>query len=169
MTDTPDTAPCKACPWRLTNQGKRHPDGWYTKANLARLWARLRRGEDMSCHPTDPNNPVSEQAQTQGYRPAPDHARIRECTGSLILRQREVVLLDTTFAANPTAYRRARPFGLTRDGIAAVITRAAFGGTIIGGPPMPRPNLNEPDIGHQPLGEWTPPATARRDSEGDDA
>jgi hypothetical protein len=31
--------------------------GWYTKANLQRLWAGMRRGEDMTCHPTDPDKP----------------------------------------------------------------------------------------------------------------
>lgn len=171
MTTAPDTVPdrsqtaasaatspvaCKACPWRLANQGKRHPDGWYTKRNLARLWAGLRRGGNMSCHPTDPRNPVSDQAQARGYHPAPDHAEVRECVGSLVLRQREVTLLDRDHKGDPARYRAARPRGLTRDGIASVIERLLFGGTIIGGAPMPLPDLNDPDIGYGPLGNWTP-------------
>ena len=60
-------SPCQACPWRVENHGKRHPDGWYTKANLRRLWSGIRRGEEMSCHPTDPSNPVSERAQERLY------------------------------------------------------------------------------------------------------
>jgi hypothetical protein len=157
-TTTPDPKACRACPWRLSNQGKRHPDGWYTKANLARLWAGLRRGQSMSCHPTDPDNLVSEQAQAHGYKLAPDHAEVRECTGALILAQREAMRLDRDYGGDPKAYRRARTRGLTRDGIAALIERVMFGGTFIGGAPMPRPDLNDADIGHSPLGEWFPPA-----------
>lgn len=153
---TPDPAACRACPWRLSNQGKPHPDGWYTKKNLMRLWAGLRRGERMSCHPTDPENPVSEQAQARGYRPAPDHADTRECMGSLVLTQREVMLLDREHGADPRRDRRARTRGLTRDGIASLIERVMFGGSVLGGQPMPRPNLNDPDIGYAPLGDWVP-------------
>lgn len=61
--------PCVHCPWRAANQGKPHPGGWYTKANLQRLWAGMRRGGDMTCHPTDPAIPVPE-----GIRPAPEGA-----------------------------------------------------------------------------------------------
>ncbi len=155
-TPVPDAAACLACPWRLSNQGKPHPDGWYTKKNLARLWAGLRRGEDMSCHPSDPNNPISENAQQRGYRPAPDHSKARECAGSLVLRQREVTLLNRDHEGDTRAYRRARPRGLTRDGIAAVVSRALFGGTPLGGAPMARPDLNDLDIGYEVLGDWTP-------------
>lgn len=68
MTQQAAPHACSACPWRLANQGKRHPDGWYAKANLSRLWSRLRRGEAMSCHPSDPNNEVSEKAQALGLQ-----------------------------------------------------------------------------------------------------
>lgn len=62
VAEASTAGPCAQCPWRTSNQGKRHPDGWYTKANLRRLWAGLRRGERMTCHPTDPANPVSDKA-----------------------------------------------------------------------------------------------------------
>lgn len=165
MTDIPDTTPtaCKACPWRLANQGKRHPDGWYTKANLRRLWAGLRRGEDMSCHPTDPANPVSDQAREQGYREAPAHSDVRECVGSVLLRQREMVLLDRNYDNDMASYRSRRPRGLTKEGIAAVALRAALGGTILGGARMPRPDLNDTEIGYGPLGEWLPQQAAEHD------
>jgi hypothetical protein len=145
--------PCRACPWRLSNQGKRHPDGWYTKSNLARLWVGLRRGESMSCHPTDPTNPVSDKAVAAGYRPAPDSAEVRECVGAAILQQREVHLLGE--ALDLPTYRKARPRGLTREGLAQLVARLAFGGTILGGPAMARPDLNHPDVGHQAV-PWTP-------------
>lgn len=151
------TAPCVHCPFRLSNQGTRHPDGWYTKANLGRLWAKLRRGDDMSCHPTDPSNPVSERAQAAGYKPAPAGSEVMECIGAHIVRQREFVLLTDEYDADIRRYRAARPFGLTRDGIAALVARAMFGGIpMISGRKMPLPNLNEPDVGHTPLGEWKP-------------
>lgn len=142
--------PCAQCPWRTANHGKRHPDGWYTKANRARLWAQLRRGEAMTCHPTDPENPVP-----LGARPVPSHVTTRECAGAIILQQRE---MDTLQRMDDfKAYRKARPMGLTREGVAEMISRIMFAGMpMIGGRPMPRPNLNEP-VSHDPLGEWVAP------------
>ena len=151
------TSPCVHCPFRGSNQATRHPDGWFTMGNRARLWAKLRRGEDMSCHPTDPDNPVSDRAIAAGYRPAPAGSQVMECIGSIILRQREMVRLQDDYGADVRAYRAARPYGLTRDGIAAIVARVMFGGVpLIGGPPMPLPELNDPDVHHEPLGEWVP-------------
>lgn len=136
------TQPCRQCPWLIENHGKRHPDGWYRKANRARLWAGLRRGEAMSCHPTDPANPVSLRAQAAGSRPAPAHAEVRECIGALILQQREMQLAGEhpRFAT----YQRARARGLTRTGLARLLERYLLGGTPLGGRAMSRPNLNTP-------------------------
>ena len=140
------SSPCRACPWRTANHGKRHPDGWYTKANIRRLWAGMRAGEIMSCHPTDPWNPVSDAAEAAGYTPAPDHAETRECAGALILQQREWMAFQISEMAGGTLrdYRRARPRGLTRDGLLALVNRHVFGGTPFGGPPMARPDLCAP-------------------------
>jgi hypothetical protein len=150
----PDAAACLPCPWRQSNRGKRHPDGWYTKANLRRLWAGLRRGEAMSCHPTDPGNPVSERAAAAGYRPAPAQAAVRECVGAQVLVQREMHLAQ--HSSSLRAYRAARPGGLTKAGIAQTATRLIFGGTALSAAPRPpRPNLNDPDIGYEPL-PWEP-------------
>lgn len=159
QTDTADqrSEPCRGCPWRTSNHGKRHPDGWYTAANRRRLWAGMRRGEDMSCHPTDSDNPVSDRAQDAGYRAAPDGAEVKECIGAHILRQREVMIFQDDYGCDIRAYRRARPKGLTREGLAAVVMRAAFGGApLIGGRPLPKPNLNAVDVSHPDLGAWTP-------------
>lgn len=134
-------SPCSACPWRTKNHGKRHPDHWYTKRNLKRLWAGLRRGESMSCHPTDPRNPVSESAQRAGTKPAPESADTRECAGALILQQREFMLLQNRFDANLGRYRKERPGGLTKEGMAVMLSRAIFGG--IDGPKMAKPNLDQ--------------------------
>lgn len=139
------TAPvaCKDCPWRLSNQGKRHPDGWYTKRNLTRLWALLRTGETMSCHPTDPGNPVSEAAQAAGYRPAPSYSKPRECTGALVLVQREVMVMQDH--GSVAEYRRARPRGLRTSAFGWIVERLIFGGVVA--PAMAKPDLNDPDVG----------------------
>jgi hypothetical protein len=145
--------PCLPCPWRTENHGKPHPDGWYTKTNRNRLWAGLRRGEDMSCHPTDPRNEVSEAAQAAGYRPAPERAEARECVGAWVLKQREVQIFQD-LDGDLARYRAERPRGLTRVGILAAVSRIIFGGTFLGGPQVGRPNLNAP-VGHDGL-PWTP-------------
>jgi hypothetical protein len=148
--------PCAACPWRTTNHGRPHPDGWYTATNRRRLWNRLRRGEAMSCHPTDPRNPVP-----AGHRPAPAHAVTRECTGALILQQRELLYFQDECGADLRAYRRRHPMGLLRDGLLTLVERALFSGTSIGGVTMTRPDLNQP-VSHPPLGAWQPPSPKPR-------
>lgn len=59
---------CLACPWRLSNQGRPTPGGWYTRRNLDRLWAGLRRGTRMSCHPTDPRMAELAEDGYAGFR-----------------------------------------------------------------------------------------------------
>lgn len=153
-----DAGPCPACPWRLSNQVKRHPDGWYTKANLKRLWAWLRNGNGMTCHPTDPGNEVSPAAQAAGYKPAPPGSTVLECRGAVILQQRELHKLTNTYDCNQRAYRAARPAGLTRIGVMELMARIVFGGVpLIGGLPMARPNLNADDVGYERL-PWDPAA-----------
>lgn len=146
-----DADPCVTCPWRLDNHGRRHPDGWFTKANRDRLWAQLRRGEAMSCHRTDPSNPVSAKAREAGYRPAPANMTPIECRGGVILQQREMQLLISRFESDVGWYTRTRRRGLTRAGIGALVARIAFGGMpLVGGPTMGRPNLMAA-VGHDPL------------------
>lgn len=145
-------SPCDACPWRIANHGQRHPDGWYTARNRDRLWAKLRRGDSMSCHPTDPRNPVPE-----GHRAAPEDAKTRECAGALILQQREWMLFQEEHAGDVAGYRRARPRGLTREGLMAIAARSIrWPGDV----EMSTPDLNQP-VSHPPLGAWTPPVGAR--------
>jgi hypothetical protein len=148
--------PCAKCPWRLANQGKRHPHGFYSKTNLRRLWAGLRRGERMTCHPTDPA-----MAEFEGYEETAGRARTHECAGALILQQREVHYFQEACAAAEAAgeergglrrYRRERPKGLMRDGLMMVVGMFTF--RLPGELEMARPNLNEPAVGYEPLGEW---------------
>lgn len=157
--------PCAQCPWRTANQGRRHPGGWYTKANLRRLWAGLRRGVDMTCHPTDPDNEVTDEMVAQGVKRPPETARTNECAGALVLKQREFMRYQALVDAYPDEtpaqimrrYRQAHPRGLTRDGLVQVLSRAMFDGTPMGARlPMAKPNLNQQGIGHPDLVPWTP-------------
>ena len=159
--------PCAACPWRRSNQGKRHPGGWYTKANLRRLWNKLRGGERMTCHPTDPDNPVP-----TGREPVPEDAVTHECCGALILQQREFMALQSRLAA-PGAdaksamkqYRKDQPRGLTREGVMVLLNRALFGS--VEGSTMTRPDLSDPDVYYEVLAQQ-PPASSAVDASGED-
>lgn len=148
-----DADPCVTCPWRDTNRGKRHPDGWYTRRNLARLWVGLRNGASMSCHPTDPGNVVSPAAQRAGYRPAPPGTQPLECRGGAVLQQREMHLLMHLYD-DVRSYRAARPAGLTREGVATLAGRLLLGGVpFLGGARTSRVNLLAA-VGYERL-SWT--------------
>lgn len=155
--------PCAACPWLTANHGKPHPHGWYLLKNLRRLWRELRRGQTMSCHPTDPDNVVPPGAA----EPPPD-AATRECAGALVLMQRETMRMQRAAEAAQAAgakdglarYRHAHPKGLTRGGICEVVARATMGGTPFGGLAMARPDLNLP-VSHPDLVPWDPKTEGR--------
>lgn len=75
---------CATCPWIKANQGRRIPEvdrpaGWYTKANLRRLWTGLRHGHEMICHSTDPT------ANTYGGKPGIKPGKEQVCAGALTL------------------------------------------------------------------------------------
>lgn len=88
------TPPCKGCPFRPENFGKRTDGGFYTKKNIRRLWSGVRRGEVMICHATDPN------AHETGSPAKPKPGQIKEggervCLGALALyRQEEALLVE---------------------------------------------------------------------------
>lgn len=134
--------PCSSCPWLIANHGMPHPGGWFTKKNRARLWAKLREGDSMSCHKTDVENPVPAGC------PAPKEGSVaRECTGALILQQREMMNFQET--KNLKAYRASHPSGLKPIGLRAIVERYMLGG-VLGVLRMSRPNLGEP-VGHDGL------------------
>lgn len=116
--------PCDECPWRVANQGKRHPGGFYRKDNLRRLWNQIRKGGGIqTCHPTD-----AAHADHRKYSGAKPGATPRECTGSVILILRELRYADTLDGDTATrqlsvtdgerylAETRQRK-GLTREGL----------------------------------------------------
>lgn len=141
--------PCSACPWRTENHGKPHPDGWFTARNRERLWTQMKTGERMSCHPTDPDNPLPPGA------PPVKATETHECAGVLILFQREAVKIQSFPAPHAfRLYRKAHPRGLTKAGVAVLISRTVFGGVpMVGGPKMPLLDLMQA-VSHPPLGDW---------------
>lgn len=146
-------APCRTCPWLTVNHGRNpDPDGWFTTTNRRRLWRGLRGGQPMSCHRTDPNLLISERAVEAGFRPVPEGTTPRECTGALILIQRE--LQELVDAGQVRAYQGKRPGGLTRSGIQALLARYLLGGVIE--LPMSTPDLNAPVSHGFGALDWTP-------------
>jgi hypothetical protein len=140
--------PCKHCPWRLANQGsKPDPHKFYTPGNLAQLWRGLRSGARMSCHPTDPR-----MAEFEGYEALADRESTHECAGALVIVQREwMVFQGMCVAGNKKAlqvYCRARPNGLTREGLIALMERAMLGGTVLNPVAMSRPDLGDAEVGY---------------------
>jgi hypothetical protein len=145
--------PCKACPWLADNFRKDHPDGWYTLSNLRRLWRGLRRGEPMSCHPTDPGNPVGPDAVAAGYRAAPEGAKVKLCAGAAILQGREFMRWQDDHQGDTAAYRKVHPKGLTKAGAMAIAARLLFGRTPFA-TEMPDVDLNARGVEFVDLAEW---------------
>jgi hypothetical protein len=151
--------PCAQCPWRFSNQGKRHFGGFYTKRNLQSMWNALRRGGGkQSCHLTDPRHP---DHITAGAAP---NATPQECPGSVILIVRELkrimssVYIGEDGAVNTealVAYLRDKSRRrLSRDGILYWgVQRAGplAGVPFVGGRPLPIVDDEDLEIG---LPEW---------------
>jgi hypothetical protein len=129
---------CSQCPWRLSNHGQRTPGGFYTAANLRRLWGEIRRGGGMqSCHLTDPSHPRHIEA---GCSP---NAKTHECPGSVLLVRRELgQMADESgiiTSESTRAYLDRRRYGLTRQGILYwLFQRVQLAGIpLLGGPALP--------------------------------
>lgn len=144
---------CKECPWRLTNHGKQpDPGEWYTRSNLRRLWSGLRNGVSMTCHPTD------DRMNEWPWRPVPAGVNPHECTGGLILQQREFSKFQArprmTLRAQYQVYRLGNPAHMTLAGLRALVERHLLGGLpLVGKLRMTKPNLNDPTIGYDRL-QW---------------
>ncbi|MCI0526393.1 MAG: hypothetical protein L0Y56_02925 [Nitrospira sp.] len=140
------TTPCEQCPWRLTNHGKKHKFGFYTKANLRRLWKQIRGGGGVqSCHLTDPSHPDHIAVG------AKEGAQAQECPGSVIVVLKEVkkmAVAGVVTGDGTKRYLKTRKRGLTKAGILYwVVSRIQLGGTpFLGGPKMPDV-LDDPEIG----------------------
>lgn len=152
--------PCAQCPWRTANQGTPHPHGFYAKKNLRRLWAGLRTGERMTCHPTD-----SRMAEFEGYEHTAEREHLHECAGALILVQREMVRLqdemqgaerDGVAAEGYKRYRKLHPRGILREGYVRIAFAISATSNPITGPHARTMDLNVEGVGHPDLSEWTP-------------
>ena len=141
--------PCEHCPWRLSNQGKKTPWGFYTKKNLRRLWNDIRGGYgSQSCHPTDPSHPDHVAAG------AKKGSKIKECPGSIILVLREMKLMagenNIVSPESIDRYVKIRKKGLKKPhGIFYwLIERYQIGGVpIFGGPKLPEVDATDAEIG----------------------
>ena len=149
--------PCDGCPWRVANHGKRTPWGFFTKANMRRLWNEIRKAAGgavaQSCHPTDPSHPDHVAA---GAKPG---STPRECAGSIILVWRELRKLqqaatgETVGKEHVAAYlAENKRSGLTEAGLMHwLVGRMQLGGTVFGtGPKLPTvtvAQLDDPEVG----------------------
>jgi hypothetical protein len=147
--------PCRDCPWRTENRGRRSKGGWYSLSNLRRLWSGMRRGERMSCHPTDPRMAEIADQAYEGFKPAPPDAKGKECVGAMVLVRRELGICVGTYGSDIGSYRRARPRGLTKHGLAAALEREVF-------EVLSDVNPNHPDVSHPDLGDDLMPEGAFR-------
>lgn len=140
--------PCEQCPWRLSNQGKRHFGSFYSKKNLIRLWNQVRNGQGVqSCHLTDPSHPDHIAAG------AKENAEPRECPGSVILVMREIHQMKDAEGVvsndGVLAYLKRRKKGITKMGVVGwIVSRIQHGGVpFIGGPKMIEVDVTDEDIG----------------------
>lgn len=106
----------------------------------------------MSCHPTDPENPIPD-----GAREVPADVVTRECAGILVLIQREMNIIDRMAATTDDLarrYRKLRSRGLTLEGIAANIHRIMMSrineAERLGVLPMTKVDLDL-EVSHDPL------------------
>lgn len=112
----------------------------------------------MTCHPTDPANPVPD-----GYKAVPANAVTHECTGATILKHREYIKFQRI--ANERSrlgltdglrqYKARHPVGLTQDGLLTIVNALVFAGTPWGGRGLARVDLSDADVGYEPLGAFT--------------
>jgi len=150
--------PCAHCPWRTEHHGRRTSHGFYRVSNLRRLWAGLRAGERMTCHPTDPD-----MAEFEGFEQTARCEHTQECAGSLILIQRELTRFraaaNQAKANGGTALSRYHAavgeHGLTREGLAAHLFALLAGATPLCGGVAPRAMvLGQPGISAPDLPAW---------------
>jgi hypothetical protein len=148
--------PCAQCPWRTRNQTRVDRHGFYSLANLQRLWEGLRDGERMACHPTDPA-----MAEFTGYEQTASRRQTHECAGALVLIHRELHRLHT--ATKQTApgdalalYRdTVGELALTSKGIAShAFALLAGRPPLCGGVEVRRVDLTDADSAMPGLPGW---------------
>ena len=155
MTD--GTPPCKTCPFLRSNQGKRTAGGFYSRRNLQRMWARIRQGELLICHSTDP------EAWVTGSPTCPKKGQIKPgneqaCRGALYMVKREDKTLlksidaGTGFSGYARAPEAAKP-PMTPLGFLAIAETVMLAGSPLG----TRLKLYAPDMDADVGLPWEPP------------
>ncbi|SDY97575.1 hypothetical protein SAMN05661080_05177 [Modestobacter sp. DSM 44400] len=115
---------CAECPQAQANQGREHPDDWYSRGAVAGLWRAVRHGDPVSCHVTEADRNVyrvTEEQAAAGFVVPPEQAQRRECSGVAVALRRELTRLDD--AGSFEEYSRRWPAGLTRDALAIAAAR----------------------------------------------
>lgn len=134
----PRTIMCGDCPWRASNHRRKpDPHGFFSVANRKRLWKGLRTGEapGMTCHGTDPRK--KDPGSHGDYGETAGSEATHECAGALACVQRELLVfqniaqgIDSVEGSRTkaglafTLYRKLRPGGMTRGGMANWVMRA---------------------------------------------
>lgn len=162
--EPPNPKPCAHCPWRLSNAGRPNQHGFYSPANLRRLWNGMRKGNRMTCHPTDPH-----MSDFAGYEATAGREVTHECAGAAIMVQRELDMFQRCVQAAEAEgkrdglarYKRLRGrLGMTREGLAyavSVFTMGHLPPPLGDGLATRRMELVEPDVGYPGL-DWEPPS-----------
>lgn len=112
---------CETCPWLTKNHGRKHHAGWYTKANLKRLWNGLRSGDcpGVVCHSTDPARVLY-----GGVTPVSPGTEKRQCAGALLVIFKH---MNEISKSKPWVYKANHPLPMKRSGIAHWVQRYLFG------------------------------------------
>lgn len=149
--------PCAECPWRAENKGREVPDDYataYTRTQRVELWSDLRNGRAQDCHMGAGDGEAFPHGKDPawigaGFAAIPDHAKARECAGSLVAARREWKRMWE--AGSWVAYHQAHPEGFTKE--AALFWHARFTGERPQDLPAIRDNLAQDvdviDPGHE--------------------
>lgn len=146
-TEGKTLVPCDQCPWRKSNQLKKHKYGFFSKANLTRLWRGIRTGNTMSCHKTDTGHPDHVACGAKGDQPV-------ECAGAVIVALQECEYLagsDGHVTPERQEQYKAK-HGRRRFTMDAVMywifARIQMAGVpFVGGTPLPSVKVDDPAIG----------------------
>jgi hypothetical protein len=146
--------PCPECPWRVANKDRPVPEkyvptGVFTRSEQVELWAGLRHpGGRQRCHMTDGNretfpNGGDPEWAAAGYQLVPEHAKVRECGGSVAVALRELRLLQA--AGSWETYHEQRPAGFTREAATLWALRLQ-GRQVPGYPPLRRVQVDDAEV-----------------------
>lgn len=163
--------PCHECPWRVSMQDRPVPAKYngFNRSERAVLWASLRDGDYLvACHLTVADRVAFPRGGdpewvAAGYHAVPEHARLRECGGSVAAAVREMNLLRA--AGSWEEYHRRRPQGFSRKA-AALWAMRLQGRRVADYPPLVEVSVDAEELvdpaGDDGLSGWLDLATPRQ-------